>query len=271
MKIKPNPIRTRFSPPKSAQLAKETGLKADLKQARTSNATTYGRQANRQDDLVKLSKASDNWKPIHPTEKEPVSAPRTDTKEDSKEQLFTTFMTTLLETVGTEEGILVFEQAKQKAGAEDVEPFLAALALRKAKDRLREMQPHSSKTELREAAKADPQLSANLKLADRASDYLKAVKRSDTSKNFENKSSEGYHLAPEKQVERMADNHRALLTMQETHEQMRAENLKSLQKRQQMREEANLQIQEGWAEIRQKRMAQEQKHFEAYLQTIRGA
>lgn len=80
------------------------------------------------------------------------------------------------------------------------------------------------------------------------------------------KTFEGYHLAPEKQAEMMAENHQSLTGVRDSYERMSADSAKAQEEMRQIRAEINLSISEVWSKAREKRVASQANHFEAWLQ-----
>lgn len=80
------------------------------------------------------------------------------------------------------------------------------------------------------------------------------------------KSYEGFRLAPEEQAQTMAENHQSIVKVRESYEKMSAAGTKAYEEMRQIRAEANRSISELWSKAREKRVASQANHFEAWLQ-----
>ena len=284
MNIKPCSPRRHFSENNSSHLTHQRTLDADVKQSMVTNASTLGRQVNQQEDVASI-KRLERTPPQRfdtKTEEKQASVPLDG---ESQEQLFSNFVTTMLDTLGKEEGVKITEEAREKAlesKAQNVEPFVAVLALNVANRRMKEMRPGASRKELRQEAKRDSHLDRLLKLSDSATSYLKAVKKNeslekngrgvsrDQDSGSDSKSCEGYLLVPEKQAKMMADNHQSMLKLAELHEKMRAQNLATMEAIRQIWEKTNVEINELRLETRKRQEAYRAKHFQAFLDILRA-
>lgn len=179
------------------QQNRQQALKTDVANAKTTNATTLGRQTNRTQDDKKTDAPKEKVTLTAPKEEGKVEAqkdespklqsqpevkqqaPKEKTSEDLKTDFLNSFADNLDEKSASEiaqkTGSSMADLAQAGGSQTEAEPVLAAHTHNHAKSIINKKMPNASLAEIREAAKSDPEIAKALKLMDASSAYMKQV------------------------------------------------------------------------------------------------
>lgn len=199
MKKISKPVGQNVQQTRMLQQNRQKQLQTDVAKAKTTNATTLGRQTNRTADDKKTeapkervtitAKGPEEQQETRPQQQDAPkvenqvdsqpSAPKEKTSEDYKMDFLNSFADNLDEKaakdIAQKTGQSMADIAQGGGVQTEAEPVLAAHTRNYAKQILNEKMPNASIAEIREAAKSDPEIAKAVKLMDASSAYMKQV------------------------------------------------------------------------------------------------
>lgn len=199
MKKIQNPVGQNVQQARMLQQNRQKQLQTDVSKAKTTNATTIGRQTNRTADDKKTetpkekvtitTARAEEQKEAKPQQQDAPkvenqvdsqpSAPKEKTSDELKTDFLNKFADNLDENAASEiakkTGASMAEIAQNGGNETEAEPVLAAHTRNYAKSIINKKMPNASAAEIREAAKSDPEIAKAVNLMDASSAYMKQV------------------------------------------------------------------------------------------------